>query len=269
MDDQIQVEADHVTALRKRKVDGALYCRPPDIENLLGVLIRIDEADALARARIRSRRAPGWLPGECLVHMMRRAGQRGERRAYNQWCTLVLERVRGGLPRASDVSATARTLELAEYALDRFVGLLGPDLAGYEDRLDIWEARFDLALANLRRDAFRRDTVVDDQPVETVTIGDDEAVRLEVERALGAFNPFDPALEAEDDFRSRVWAAIDALPTEQNRIMTMMREGLPVGSGAAGENSISGILGKTPRTILNQKLRAFAVIREAIDGAEK
>jgi hypothetical protein len=44
-----------VAALRKRKVDGALYCRPADIENLLGVLIRIDEADALARARIRSR----------------------------------------------------------------------------------------------------------------------------------------------------------------------------------------------------------------------
>jgi hypothetical protein len=132
--------------------------------------------------------------------MMRRAGERSDRRAYNQWCTLVLERVRAGLPRASSTSATARTLELADYAFDRFVGLLGPDLAEYEDRLDIWEARFDLALANLRRDAFRRDTVVDDERSETVAIGDDEALRLEVERALGAFNPFDLALEAEDDF---------------------------------------------------------------------
>ena len=252
-----------IPALRKRKIDGEPYCRPPEIEYLLQLLVQIESEEALARARIRRRSAPGWLPGECLIHMLRRAGRAKNRRQYNRWCELVLERVRAALPRVGE-GTSPDILEVADHAFDRFVGLLGPDLEGYDERLDIWEARFDLALANLRRDAFRRNATLEDS--DTIAVGDDPALLNEMERALGAFDPFDPAKAADDDFRSKVWDAIDALPTEQNRILTMMREGLPVGSGAAGEPSISGILGRTPRTILNQKLRAFAAIRRAVTG---
>lgn len=256
-----------IPALRKQKVDGTPYVRPSDIEGLLRVLVKIDEDDALARARIRRRSAPGWLPGECLIHMLRRAGRRRDQRSYNKWCALILERVRAGLPRADGEAVAARTIELTDYALDRFVGMLGPDLAGYDERLDIWEARFDLALANLRRDAFRRHAS-GDEVGEVISLGDDAALAAEVERARGAFDPFDPARDAEDDFRSRVWTAINALPTEQNRILTMMREEMPVGTGAAGEISMSGVLNRTPRTILNYKLKAIAAVRRAVLGDE-
>lgn len=265
MNESISDNGALIPALRKRKVDGAAYSRPAEIETLLGILVVMDEDEALLRARIRRRSTPGWLPGECLVHMLRRAGRNRDKRAYNKWCTIVLERVRAALPRAGDLAASPRELERVDYVLDRFVSLLGPDLADYEERLDIWEARFDLALANLRRDAFRRDSAVDFG--EAVSIEDDTALASEIERALGAFDPF--ATSQEDDFRSRVWTAIDTLPTEQNRILTMTREGVPVGSGAAGEASISGILGRTPRTILNQKLRAIAAVRRLVLGEDQ
>jgi hypothetical protein len=259
-----------VAALRKRTVDGEPYARPTEIETLLAILVSIDEEEALSRARIRRRSAPGWLPGECLIHMLRRAGRRRDKRSYNRWCTLVLERIRAALPRTGDDAASPRDLERVDYVLDRFVSLLGPDLEDYEMRLDIWEARFDLALANLRRDAFRREATPEESG-EAVSIDDDAALRAEVERATAVFHPFAPQAsdEAEEDFRLRVWAAIETLPTEQNRILTMMREGVPVGSGAAGEVSMSGVLDRTPRTILNHKLRALDAVRRIVRGDDK
>jgi ribosomal protein L39E len=256
-----------IPPLRKRKPNnGPLYYRPEDTEALLALLVTLPEEEALARARIQNRRAPGWLPGECLIHMMRRAGRLRDRRAYRHWYDLVSERIRRALPRpASKRRADSTELEIAEVAFHRFLRLLGPDLAGYEERLDIWEARFDLAVANLRRDALEKVLPAEDEP-NTVEIGDDPALAKEVEEAAGAFDPFDPARINEEDFRSRVWEAIDALPTEQNRILTMMAQGIPFGTGAEGEKSISGILRMQPRTVNNHKRRAFEAVRKALEG---
>ena len=261
--------AETIPPLRNRKLkNGPLYSRPEEIEALLAMLVTLPEEEALARARIRNRRTPGWLPGECLVHMMRRAGRLRNRSAYRRWYELVAERIGAALPRpASKRRPTTTELEIVDAALDRFLRLLGPDLTDYEKRLDIWEARFDLALANLRRDALEKVLPGKDEP-RTVEIGDDPVLAEEVERAKGAFDPFDPARMNEEDFRSRVWAAIDALPTEQNRILTMMANGIPFGTGAEGEQSITGILRMQPRTVNNQKRRAFEAIREALHGDE-
>ena len=262
--------AETIPPLRNRKLkNGPLYTRPEEIEVLLSLLVTLPEDEALARARIRNRRSPGWLPGECLVHMMRRAGRLRNRSAYRRWYELVGERIRSGLPRpANKQRPTTTELEIVEVAFDRFGRLLGPDLADYEKRLDIWEARFDLALANLRRDALDKVLPGKDEP-RTVEIGDDAGLAEEVERAKGAFDPFDPARMNEENFRSRVWAAIDALPTEQNRILTMMANGIPFGTGAEGAQSITGILRMQPRTVNNHKRRAFAAIRQAFDGEKE
>lgn len=253
--------------LRKKKAGtGALYGRPRQIEQMLELLIVIPIDEGIARARIRNRRAPGWIPGECVVHMTRRAGRKGDRREYQRWYDILAERVRAGLPRpASKSRPAARELEIGEAGFDRFIEMLAVDLKGYDERFDIWEARFDLALKNLRRDALRKVLPADDEP-ETVEIGDDPLIAEEVERAQGAFDPFDPARLNEADFRSRVWDAIDALPTEQNRILTMMAQGIPIGTGADGERSISGLLGMHPRTINNHKRRAFDTLGDAIEG---
>ncbi len=262
-------EPELIEPLRKRKVgSGPLYTRPEEIEQILRLLITLPIDEAIARARIRNRRSPGWLPGECVLHMTRRAGRLRDRRSYQRWYEVLAERVRVGLPRPRNKNRpAARELEIGEAGFERFIAMLSIDLNVYDERLDIWEARFDLALKNLRRDALRKLLPVDDEP-ETVYIGDDPILAEEVERAQGAFDPFDPGRFNEEDFRSRVWDAIDALPTEQNRILTMMAQGIPIGTGAVGEQTIASLLGLHPRTINNHKRRAFETVREAIEGDE-
>jgi DNA-directed RNA polymerase specialized sigma24 family protein len=256
-----------IEPLRKRKLgSGPVYTRPKDIEQLLQLLITLPSDEAIARARIRNRRAPGWLPGECVVHMTRRAARKRDQRSYQRWYEILAERIRAGLPRSADqYRSAARELEIGEAGFDRFLEMLATDVRGYDERLDIWEARFDLALANLRRDALRKVLPAKGEP-ETVEIGDDPLLAAEVERARGAFDPFDPARLNEADFRSRLWHAIDELPTEQNRIITMTLQGIPIGTGAAGEQSISTLLGMQPRTINNHKNRAYDAIRRAMEG---
>lgn len=142
-----------IEPLRKRKLgDGPIYSRPSDIEELLRLLIVLPVDEAIARARIRNRRAAGWLPGECVIYMTRRAAHLKDRRSYQRWYDVLAERIRAGLPRpVNQHRPAARELEVAETGFDRFLEMLATDLNGYDERLDIWEARFDLALANLRQ----------------------------------------------------------------------------------------------------------------------
>lgn len=262
-------EAVIIEPLRKRKVrSGSPYTRPTEIEQVLTLLISLPIDEAIARARIRNRRSVGWLPGECLLHMTRRAARMHDMRAYERWYEQLAERVRAGLPRPSNKDRpSARELEIADVGFDRFIAMLTADLNGYDNRLDIWEARFDLALINLRRDALKKTLRKPDAP-EIVEIEGDCAIAAEAARERGAFNPVDDALLNESDFRSRWFDAIDALPTEQNRIITMIAEGIPIGTGAAGEQSISTLLGIHPRTVNNHKNRAFDAIRRAMKGGE-
>lgn len=259
MSDQGEAE---VPPLRNRTLDGAFYTRPQDIEALLAGLVCMPEEEVLARAAIRRRFAPGWLPGECLVHMMRRSGRRKDQRSYNKWCRLLLDRIRAQLLQwRTEETAQACEIAVADYGLDRFVRLLGPDLADYNMSLDIYEARFDLALANLRRDGFEKTKPAGEQPVE-VELGDNPKLQAEVELVKADFDLFGYVRENDDDFRSRAWAAIDALPPEQNRILTMMRDGIAVADMAT-------TMKVTTRTILNWKKTAFEAVRKAALGEDQ
>ena len=254
-------EGEAIPPLRNRKVgDGSLYTRSEDVERLLAGLVGLPEDEVLARAAITRRSAPGWLTGECLVFMMRRASRRQDRRAYSRWCTLVLARIRAQMPYVPSIGPVpGLELEMTDYALTRFGALLGPDLEGYNEKLDIYEARFDLALANLRRDALRTVLPAKDDP-SPVEFGSDPKIELEIEKAKSGDDILGLARENDEDFRSAAWAAIDALPTEQNRILTMIREGVPPGEMAS-------ILGLSPRTLLNRKNAAIAAVRALVTEA--
>ncbi|VVT24035.1 putative Response regulator receiver protein [Sphingomonas sp. EC-HK361] len=256
--------AETIPPLRKRKPDQTLYTRRPETLQLLAGLLELPEREVPERAAITRRSAPGWLRGECLVFMMRRASRRGDKRSYQRWCRLLLERVRAQMPHGrSGTPLTTLELAMAEYGVDRFAKLLGPDLSGYNESLDIYEAVFDLALARLRTDALKttlpkRD---DTKPKPTyVEYGSDPRVDLEVEQAKAEEDLFGIARGNDEDFRLRAWEAIDALPTEQNRILTMMREGVPPGEMAK-------ILGLEPKTLYNRKMAALKAVRDAIGSA--
>lgn len=114
MDEVTDEGAEAIPPLRNRKVsDGSLYTRSSDVERLLAGLVILPEDEVLARAAITRRSAPGWLPGECLVFMMRRASRRRNRRGYDRWCTLVLARIRARMPYVLRTGpASTRELEM-------------------------------------------------------------------------------------------------------------------------------------------------------------
>jgi hypothetical protein len=258
--------AEAIPPLRKRTVDDVLYERRPETTRLISGLLQLPEREALERARISRRSDPGWLRGECLVFMMRRASRRGDKQNHQRWCTLALARIRQQMPHGrTTANQTPLELALAEYGPNRFAMLLRPDLDGYNEQLDIYEAVFDLAVSRLRKDALRtllpkRD---DAEPKPShVEFGSSPAVDLEVERAKSCDDLFGDAHRNDEAFRSAVWAAIDALPTEQNRILTMMRDGV-----APGE--MAQILGLEPKTLYNRKQAAMKAVREAMGRAVK
>lgn len=264
MNENDEEGAEAIPPLRKITVDKVLYERRPETTQLIAGLLQLPEREALERAKISRRSDPGWLRGECLVFMMRRASRRGNKQNYQRWCTLVLARIRQQMPHGrATANQTSLELALAEYGPSRFAMLLGPDLDGYNEQLDIYEAVFDLAVSRLRKDALRtllpKKNDVEPRPTH-VEFGSNPGIDLEVERAKSGDDLFGDAHRNDEAFRSSVWAAIDALPTEQNRILTMMRDGV-----APGE--MAQILELEPKTLYNRKQAAMKVVREAIGSA--
>lgn len=255
-----------IPPLRKRKVGGyrALYMREDKVERLLELLVTLPPEEALARAAIRGRKAPGWLPGECLVHMLRRTARDGEEGHYRRWYELVARRVLARYARQEgQAPISALDERIRDHVSGRLVTLLASDRREYDERLDFWEVHFDTAVLNLRRDALRK-YLPESQVTQSTDEDNDPAA--EAGEPGTPFDPFDSARNNEKDFRSRVWAAIDALPPEQKGIVVMRGNGIPIESSEEGVETISARLGKTPRMVRILQARAFESIRRAVEG---
>ena len=128
--------------------------------------------------------------------------------------------------------------------------------------------RFDGALASLRRDA--QEQAWRDENRSTSLEFDEETGEPseEVERAAGSFDWSTDSEIDGADYRSRLDAAIDALPPEQMRIIEMLRKGVPINSKEADAVTIAKALGKSEKTIRTYRDKAFAAIRAAMSGEE-
>ena len=90
----------------------------------------------------------------------------------------------------------------------------------------------------------------------------------EVERAVGAVDPFSSIDFDRTDYRSRLDAAIDALPQEQSRIIEMLRKGFPIDSKDPSVMTIAKALGRSEKTIRTYRDRAVASLRAALSSGD-
>lgn len=262
-----------VTPLRKRRLSGELYERDPKIEALIAELAVLPRDELIARAEITKRSDAGYIPSECLVYFIRASRRDNNEAWFERLYRILIGRVLRSLPKAESSDDRTESLTrgvVRDKVFSRFVELLSADRADYVDKLDYFEVRFDGALASLRRDAQEKAWRDENrsQPLEH----DEESGELspEVEAAAGAHDPFAASDFDDPAYRSRLDAAIEALPTEQSRIIHMLRQGFPIDSKEPDVMTIAKALGRSEKTIRTYRDKAFATLRAAmIDGDER
>lgn len=262
-----------VSSLRKRRVNGELYERDPKIEALITELAALPRDELIAKAVVTKRSDPAYVPSECLVYFIRASRRDNNEAWFERLYRILIERVLRSLPRSESSDGKTESLTrgvVRDKVFSRFVELLSTDRATYVDKLDYFEVRFDGALASLRRDAQEKAWRDENrsQPLEY----DEESGELspEVEAAAGAHDPFAASDFDDPAYRSRLDAAIEALPIEQSRIIHMLRQGFPIDSKEPDVMTIAKALGRSEKTVRTYRDKAFATLRAAMtDGDER
>jgi len=261
------------TPLRKRTLNGDLYTRDPKVEALLVELSALSRDELIERAAISRRTDPRYIPSECLVYFVRASRSDNREAWFERLYRVLAERVLRCLPQpeSPDGETASLTREtVRDKVFGCFVELLSKDRDAYVERLDYFEARFDGALANLRRDA--QEKAWRDENRSKPLEYDEESGELsaEVEAAAGAYDPFATSDFDDASYRLRLDAAIDGLPPEQSRIIHMLRQGFPIDSKEPGVMTIAKALGRSEKTVRTYRDKAFAAVRTAMrDGEDR
>lgn len=247
--------------LRKKKPDGTLYKRSASHETLIAELSQLSRDDILARCAIKSGQS-GYVPSECLLHLMRQRRNDNSQIYYGKLYNLLYKRVLGALPRLpADPNApdSLKQSKIREAALHRFNQNLSRDFNGYDDRLDFFEIKFDAGVVNLRRDVQEKAWNEENRSAE---LGFDDSGELSPEVEEAAAKWLANANSDENDYRSRLDAAIEQLEPEQIRIITMLRFGVQMHSSTEPYAiTIANTLSKSEKTIRLWRDKAIAKLK--------
>lgn len=252
--------------LRKRKLDGSAYFRPEPVEKMLGELEFLPRDVMLERCRVRDRGDPAYVSTECVMHLIRASHRDNSQARFAKLYGILLERAAHCLPRSRNtVHISSTQAEINELVMDTLNLLVSSDRNEYCEKLDYFEIRFDGAMAKLRLDAQRKVWRKQNRnsQIENPETGE---LRPEVEQALGRYDPFEDGKIVDRDYRSKLDAAIDTLPLLQQRIVHMLRKGIPIDSQDTYAVTISKTLGKVEKTIRSNRKKAYATLRCILDG---
>ena len=261
-----------VTPLTKRKLDGTLYTRDAAVEAKLIELEALAQDEIIRRCDVRRRDDPEYVPGECLMYLVRARRSDNSDRYFGRLYRILIERLMRRLPASKSRDGRTESLtreKVRDSVLGRVAELLVADRASPLDKLDYFEVRFDGALASLRRDAQEK-AWREENRTQSIEFNEETGgPSPEVERASGSFNPFNSSDSDDADYRTRLDAAIDALPIEQIRIIEMLRLGVPIDSEDPYAVTIAKTLRKSERTIRLHRDKAFAALRALTKRSEE
>lgn len=248
-----------IVPLTKRKQDGTLYVRPDNIEALLVQLAELSRDDLLARAAIRKRTDPLYIPTECLLYFVRASRRDNSDAWFERLYKILQERVLSTLPRidggGGSVALTSERIRNAVF--DRFVELLASDRRQADDKLDFYEVRFAMALKRLRLDAQENAW---NEANRSCSSDPDEEARSAPDHGESDSYAIDDDIFSDPLFRKRVYAAIDTLPREQSRTMHLLLLEWPIDSSDPKVMTIAKALGCTERSVRNYRDRALKTL---------
>jgi len=253
-----------LSPLRRITLEGDPYKRDARTESALLSLKQLSRDEIVRRCELTDRKHPDYVTSECLMYLVRECRHENSNFYFERLYKILSARVLAALPRAErakDNTCDLKAARTREEAFDRFKELLASDRLAYNEKLDYYEVRFDGAVANLRRDAFGKAQTEESRsrPFE----GDPETGELPVSIELAARDhvPFDAPENWTDDYRSQLARAISSLTPEQIRIVHMLSLDIPIDSKDADTLTIAKALGRSEKTIRNQRDKAFAAIR--------
>lgn len=255
-----------LTPLRKKRLEGALYTRLREVEEKIHELLLLSHEEVIARTQITERNDAAFIPGEALLYLVRAYKTECGSPYYKKLYYALTARLLRGLPPAetSDGKSLALTAtRVREETVDRFADLLIEDCADYCEKLDFYEVRFDRAVKTLRVNAQRK-IYPDAKKSTRLELDDSGEISTEAERAASDYNPFQSEHSDEENYRSRLDAAIDSLIPDHRTIVQMISLGFPIDSQEIDAVTIAKTLGKSEKTIRTHRDQAFDAIREAM-----
>lgn len=256
-----------IVPLQKKTEAGKPYIRIPENEIRLVELSSVSDGDLVELCR-QSRTHPQYVPIECLLYYVRRCASTNSS-LFEQLFKVLSERILRKLPRSESQGGNTVSMtnsDIREGVYDRFIEMLMIDKAGYEERLDMFEVRFDLALSRLKKDAQRKSYRAENRNIDLGFDDDSADLNPEVETASEGYDPFEATDIDNYRYRCRLDAAIETLPELQQRIIEMTRLDIPIDSIDPNEMTISRALDKVEKTIRNQKKKALASLRILLQG---
>ncbi|UJR83680.1 hypothetical protein [Sandaracinus amylolyticus] len=238
--------------LRKCTTDGSAYTRPPEIEAAIDEALALDATTRLARAEILDRKAPGFLPKEALVYLIRDAKRVDDQTTLSKLFTILARRCEEVL--AHQVPDTyPNAVDIRADALSELGNLVAEDETGTDGyRLDFFESRFESAFLRLwttiARKCLRR------REREVVAADPDNPVRKPVEGALEVDGEQEPTV-----LRKEQMVLFNRLAPDDRKLL-FLRFGneVKVESNDPAEVTLAKIYRVEGRTIRNRINAALA-----------
>jgi len=247
-------------ALTKRKKDGSLYKRPPEIEAAIDLALKWKLERQLISARIRSRDDQDFMTIECLLHIIREAQRNDDRRAVNTLLPELLRRCEALLFVKIQRSEFANADDLCGDVLQNFCELLAKDGAESDsDLLDFYECRFNLAFRGIRVARIREEVAFTSETVPMPEPVDDAEGSLSADDVLARLSEAArvPAMQDENLYMADLRDAIYALPEDECKAVVLCRHlGYNIESENPDEQTAATKCGVTGRTIQNRLARA-------------
>ncbi|PZP09895.1 MAG: response regulator receiver protein, partial [Sphingomonas hengshuiensis] len=245
-----------VPPLTKQKPDGTTYTRRGDVEDALERLLGLPRSDVIASLKIRDARSALYLQSECIVHLIRATRHDNNQTYFGELYRELMRRIAAVLPRVEGERAGASENVHAADARDRVRDLFNEKLT--VDRpeagsgLDYFEVMFADAIAALRKTAMKRATRSAARSERIGADDDSSEPSLVVERAVGSLDLKQELLSENPTYRSRVIAAIQALPDKQRRVIEMILQEMPIDSSDESVVTIRKMIGvSSEKTVRN------------------
>jgi DNA-directed RNA polymerase specialized sigma24 family protein len=256
--------------LTKTTRNGDLYARPQPIEDAIAEVQAQDLATLIQRAAITSRSSAGFLPLECLVHLIRSALRTGDHERVNSLLPWLLKRCETILKKKIPAELVPNVHDLREEIIGDLAVLFAEDSCDPKQRLDFFECRFNFAFRTFRAPYIKRAREEKEARLVQHGEGDAQDERTQEEFLSELAEKFRRLDGIDPNLKEKLKSAIDTLPLGQRKAMTLVYFlGFPEESEDPSAVTAATQCGVSGRAIRYRLAKAITRLSEQFNSDDK